>query len=112
MARLAEVLPAGTYRRVGGEPGKAMFGWITGQYGFDRYRSEPSDEGPRVLLTGEVKVIDAVTAEAAAVERVRDLVNAPAENMGPGQLQAEPQGLAKACRAEIRGTHGGRQRGV
>ena len=106
MARLAEVLPAGTYRRVGGEPGKAMFGWITGQYGFDRYRSEPSDEGPRVLLTGEVKVIDAVTAEAEAVERVRDLVNTPAEDMGPGQLEAEAEGLAKACRAEIRVTRG------
>ena len=106
MARLAEVLPAGTYRRVGGEPGKAMFGWITGQYGFDRYRSEPSDEGPRVLLTEEVRAIDTVTAEAEAVERVRDLVNTPAEDMGPGQLEAEAEGLAKACRAEIRVTRG------
>ena len=28
MAKLAEALPAGTYRRVGGEPGPAMFGWV------------------------------------------------------------------------------------
>jgi leucyl aminopeptidase len=106
MARLAEVLPAGTYRRIGGEPGPAMFGWITGQYAFDRYRSEPAEESPRVLLTGEVKAIGAATAVAEAVELVRDLVNTPAEDMGPGQLEAEAEGLAKACRADIRITRG------
>ncbi|HKT86599.1 MAG TPA: leucyl aminopeptidase family protein [Novosphingobium sp.] len=106
MAKLAEVLPAGTYRRAGGDPGRAMFGWITGQYSFERYRSEPSEEGPRILLTGEVKAIDAVTAEAEAVERVRDLVNTPAEDMGPGQLESEAEGLAKAGRAELRVTRG------
>ncbi|MCB2080394.1 MAG: leucyl aminopeptidase family protein, partial [Novosphingobium sp.] len=76
MARLAEVLPAGTYRREGGEPGPALFGWQTGQYRFSRYKSVKDNgeaEGPRVLLTGEAGAIDAVTAEARAVALVRDL---------------------------------------
>ncbi|CCA91525.1 M17 family metallopeptidase [Novosphingobium sp. PP1Y] len=101
LAKLADALPAGTYRCHGAEPGRAMFGWITGQYSFDRYRSDPSEEGPRVLLTAEAGKIDAITAEAEAVELVRDLVNTPAEDMGPGQLEAEAESLAKAYRAEI-----------
>ena len=106
MARLAEKLPAGTYRRVGGEPGAAMLGWIAGQYSFERYLSEPGDEGPRVLLSGEPKTIDAVTAEAEAVMLVRDLVNTPAEDMGPAQLETEAENLHKSYRAEIRITRG------
>ncbi len=96
MAKLAEVLPAGTYRRVGAEPGAALFGWVSGQYRFDRYRAEPSTEGPRVLLTSEVKAIDPALAQAAATNLVRDLVNTPAEDMGPAQLEAEAARLAKA----------------
>ena len=86
MAKLAEVLPAGTYRRAGGEPGPAMFGWASGQYRFDRYRAEPSSEGPRILLTKDVKAIDPTLAEVAATNLVRDLVNTPAEDMGPVTL--------------------------
>ncbi|MDE2595344.1 MAG: leucyl aminopeptidase family protein [Sphingomonadales bacterium] len=106
MAKLAEVLPAGIYRRAGGDPGKAMYGWVTGQYRFDRYRSEPSTEGPRVLLTTEVKAIDAVLAEAEANALVRDLVNTPAEDMGPAQLEHEAELLAKAYHAEFHVTRG------
>ncbi|MYL96311.1 leucyl aminopeptidase family protein [Novosphingobium sp. FGD1] len=106
MAKLAEKLPAGTYRRVGGEPGPAVLGWILGQYSFDRYLSEPEEEGPRILLSGEPATIDAFTAEAEAVMLVRDLVNTPAEDMGPGQLEAEAEALHKAYRAEIRVTRG------
>ena len=106
LARLAETLPAGTYRLANGQPGAAMLGWVLGQYSFERYRSEPSDDGPRILLTSEVRAIDAVLAEAEATELVRDLVNTPAEDIGPAQLEAEAESLAKAHRAEIRITRG------
>ena len=106
MAKLAEVLPAGTYRRVGGEPGPALFGWVSGQYRFDRYRAEPNEEGPRILLTKEVKAIDPVLAEAAATNLVRDLVNTPAEDMGPAQLEHEAALIAKAYKAELKITSG------
>ena len=106
MAQLAEKLPAGTYRRAGGEPGRAMFGWITGQYSFDRYLSEPGEEGPRVLLTGEPALIAPIVAEAEAVMLVRGLVNTPAEGMGPAQQEAEAEALHKTFRAEIRVTRG------
>ena len=106
MAKLAEVLPPGTYRRAGGEPGPALHGWVTGQYKFDRYRSDPGEDGPRVLLTKDVGAIDAALAEAAATALVRDLVNTPAEDMGPAQLEHEAQLIAKAHGAEFKVTHG------
>jgi leucyl aminopeptidase len=107
MARLAEVLPAGTYRRADGEPGPALHGWITGQYLFDRYKAEGPKEGPRVLLTSQIKAIDPAVAEAAATALVRDLVNTPAEDMGPAELEAEAEAIAKAHPgAELRVTRG------
>ena len=106
MARLAEVLPAGTYRRAGGDPGPALFGWVSGQYRFDRYRSEPATDAPRILLTTQVKAIDPALAEAAAVALVRDLVNTPAEDMGPAELEAQAATLAKAYKAELKVTSG------
>ncbi len=106
MAKLAEVLPAGTYRRVDGDPGKAAFGWVTGQYRFDRYRSDVPDDAPRILLSKQVKAIDAILAEAAATELVRDLVNTPAEDMGPAELEAVAAALAKAHRGELHVTKG------
>jgi leucyl aminopeptidase len=106
LGKLAEVLPAGTYRRVGGEPGPALYGWQSGQYRFDRYRSEPATTGPRVLLTKDVKAIEPALAEVAAVNLVRDLVNTPAEDMGPAQLEAAAEALAKAHKADFRVTQG------
>ena len=106
MAKLAEVLPPGTYRRAGAEPGPALFGWVSGQYRFDRYRSDPTPDGPRVLLTKDVKAIGPALAEAAAVALVRDLVNTPAEDMGPAQLEHEAQLIAKAHKAEFKVTSG------
>ena len=106
MAKLAEVLPAGTYRRFGGDAGPAMFGWVTGQYRFDRYRSEPASAGPRILLTSSVKAIGPALAEAEATAWVRDLVNTPAEDMGPAELEHAAEGLAKAYKAELKVTRG------
>ena len=96
MAKLAEALPAGTYRRAEGEPGPALHGWQLAQYRFDRYRKDDEPAGPRILLTRAVKAIEPALAEARAVCLVRDLVNTPAEDMGPAALEAEVEKLAKA----------------
>lgn len=101
LAKLADVLPGGTYRRAGAEPGKALHGWVTGQYRFDRYRKDAKDTEPRVLLTKDVARIEPALAEAAAVLMVRDLVNTPAEDMGPLQLEGEVRALAKCHHAEV-----------
>lgn len=101
LAKLADVLPGGTYRRAGAEPGKAMHGWVTGQYRFDRYRKDAKTGEPRILLTRDVARIGPALDEALAVNTVRDLVNTPAEDMGPAQLEAEARALAKTYHAEL-----------
>ncbi len=106
MAKLAEALPAGTYRLAEGEPGPALHGWQTAQYKFTRYREEKDAQGPRVLLTRDVKALEPALAEARAVALVRDLVNTPAEDMGPAELEAEAEKLAKAHGAKLSVTKG------
>ncbi|XUU59372.1 leucyl aminopeptidase family protein [Erythrobacter sp. HA6-11] len=101
LAKLAEVLPEGTYRLHDGDPGDAMLGWMTAQYRFTRYTEAKPDE-PRVLLSKQVKHIAAAQAEAAAELLVRDLVNTPAEDMGPAALEAEIEKLAKAHSAKLK----------
>jgi leucyl aminopeptidase len=106
LAKLADGLPAGIYRCVGGEPRAAMLGWVTAQYRFERYQSEPGGEGARVLLTGDPKAIPAVLAQADATALVRDMVNTPAEDMGPAQIEAQAEALAKTYGAQLRVTRG------
>lgn len=101
MAKLAEVLPAGTYRRADGQPGPAVHGWQLAQYRFTRYRDDEDATGPRILLTKDVKDIELAQSEARAVCKVRDLVNTPAEDMGPAALEAEAERLAKTHAASL-----------
>ncbi len=107
LARLAEALPAGNYRLADGQQaGAAMLGWIAGQYRFDRYRSAPKAEGPRVLLVREAKAMQAAIVAAEATMLVRDLVNTPAEDMGPAQLEDAVRALAKPFNADVKVTSG------
>ena len=106
MAKLAENLPEGTYRRAEGEPGPALHGWQTAQHIFDRYKKPERPTGPRVLLTRDVKAIDSAVAEAQAVCLVRDLVNTPAEDMGPAALEEQCEKLAKQHSAKLSVTKG------
>ncbi len=107
LAKLAEVLPAGTYRLIGEvKAARAFIGWALGQYRFDRYKSENGSEEARILLTREVKPIAAALGEASAVALVRDLVNTPAEHMGPADLEHEVERLGKAHRASVRVVRG------
>lgn len=106
LAKLSETLPEGTYRLAKHSTGPALYGWLTAQYRFTRYREEENPVGPRVLLTKEVKKIDRAVAEASADCLVRDLVNTPAEDMGPAALEAECEKLAKTHSAQLKVTKG------
>ncbi|WCT77913.1 leucyl aminopeptidase family protein [Novosphingobium humi] len=109
LGKLGDVLPGGFYRLVPAGPcsaGAAFIGWALGQYRYDRYRQDGNGEAPRILLTGEVKAIAPALAEVGAVALVRDLVNTPAEHLGPAELEHEAEMLAKAHRATIRVTRG------
>ncbi len=106
LAALAERLPEGTYRLVDHQPGAGAFGWITAHYSFTRYRKDENATGPRILLTQQVGRMPGLIAEAEADMLVRDLVNTPAEDMGPAALEAEFEKLAKTYGGELTTTKG------
>lgn len=108
LAKLPEVLPSGTYRIAGGDPGAAMFGWLTAQYIFDRYISEvpKKRKGERILLTGEPARIEDMVQQAEATCMVRDLVNTPGADMGPNRLEEAASDLAEKFGAKLTVTRG------
>jgi leucyl aminopeptidase len=101
LARAAESLPEGTYRVAGRGPGPAVLGWLLGQYRFERYRSEKKAAGPRILLTDEPARIGEAVLLAEATNLVRDLVNTPAGDLGPAELEAAALALADETGAKV-----------
>jgi leucyl aminopeptidase len=107
LAKLAESLPGGTYKLAGQEPGAAALGWMLAQHRFDRYRSKDEpDRGPRVLLTAEAAKIDSIVRLAEATALVRDLVDTPAGDLGPAELEQAVRVVASETGAQVRVTSG------
>jgi leucyl aminopeptidase len=107
LARLAETLPEGDYRLADGDPGKAALGWLLAQHRFRTYKSkEDSPHGPRVLVSGVAARIDETVRLAQATALVRDLVNTPAGDLGPAELEEAVRREAKAFHGEIKVTKG------
>ncbi|SMF73630.1 leucyl aminopeptidase family protein [Allosphingosinicella indica] len=106
LARAAEVLPEGTYRIAEASPGPAALGWLLGQYVFDRYKEKPSTKGPRVLLSDDPARIAEMVAIAEATFLVRDLVNTPAGDLGPVELETAARAVADRSKAQITVTMG------
>ena len=108
LAALAEKLPEGTYKLAEGEPGAAALGWLLAQHRFDAYRSkkDDNDRGPRILVTGEPAKVDETVRLAAATAQVRDLVNTPAADLGPAELEQAVAELGSRTGAQVRATSG------
>ena len=98
LALLPRALPAGRYHLA--EPGLALdataaaLSWQLGSYQFDRYKPRARPAAQLMLAPGAAAQRGLMLAEA--ITRVRDLVNTPAEHMGPEQLAEAAQALAKA----------------
>ncbi|MEM8951800.1 MAG: leucyl aminopeptidase family protein [Pseudomonadota bacterium] len=83
---------------------QAALGWALAGYRFDRYKK--SDAKTSRLLIGD----DHPSAEAGiladAIYLGRDLVNTPANDMGPDELEAAARNVAERFGAEIRTIEG------
>ena len=108
LARLAESLPEGTYKLAKDDPGKATLGWLLGQHRFDAYRSkkEDAERGPRALITGKAAKIGPAVRLAEATALVRDLVDTPAADLGPEELEQQVREVATEFGAQVRVTSG------
>lgn len=107
LASLPGSLPAGDYALTeipDGLNGETLaIGWADGAYRFTRYKA---GEKPRRLLLP--KSVDAaeVSRQAEAIDWLRDMVNTPPCDLGPAEIAAEAQALAKEFGAEIEITSG------
>jgi len=103
LAGLPGRLPERSYRLEGiGDPeaaGKAAFGWGLGTYEFARYKEKPKRFARLVWPAGADRA--AIARSVAATGLVRDLVNTPAEDLGPEELAEAAQALAKAHKADF-----------
>ncbi|MES2095768.1 MAG: leucyl aminopeptidase family protein [Pseudomonadota bacterium] len=106
VASRAEALPEGSYRLKHGDVGAAGLGWLLAQHKFDRYSKAEKSGGARVLLTSDPAGIDETVRLAEATALVRDLVNTGSSDMGPNELEAEAERLAKAFDGKVTVTRG------
>lgn len=105
-AALPERLPEGRYRidAVLEKDGAAdaAIGWALGCYRFERYKSKKkSDPWPGLVWPRNCDK-GAVRRTVDAIGLVRDLINTPAEDMGPAQLAAAARRVARTHKAKAR----------
>jgi leucyl aminopeptidase len=104
LAGLPEALPEGSYRLEaapdGADPTRLALGWALGTYAFTRYHRKPARAVRLVWPEGADR--GRVVRLAAAVFLARDLVNAPAGDLGPEELAAAAVQVAEAAGARHR----------
>ncbi|MCW1951357.1 MAG: leucyl aminopeptidase family protein [Octadecabacter sp.] len=97
LAAAAAKLPAGTYALdtmlTGPDLDEAALGLLLSLYKFDRYKAVPTKDLAFVAPAG----VDAKRIEALAAGEclTRDLINTPASDMGPDELEQAATSLAK-----------------
>ncbi len=101
VGKLPGALPAGRYRLEGSgfNVAEAALAWLLGSYRFTRYRAV----GPTLptLVAPEGVDVEAITRIAEAVALGRDLVNTPANDLGPAEIEAAIHTLAEAHGAAV-----------
>jgi len=107
LATVASGLPKGTYRLEGLPPDRAAqeaLGWLLAGYTFDRYREQSASKAALIAPDGvESSRLETIAAGEALT---RDLINTPAADMGPADLEAACMSLAKEFGAECAVTRG------
>lgn len=98
LAAFAEKLPAGIYRFVtlpeAVPSSLAVLSWALGGYRYKLSGKKEVRELPKLVLPEDVDG-DAVARMAGAVYFARDLINTPANHMGPAELAAAARKVAK-----------------
>tara|TARA_R110002094_G_scaffold100400_3_gene100525 strand:+ start:3074 stop:4456 length:1383 start_codon:yes stop_codon:yes gene_type:complete len=103
LAQAAAKLPKGDYRIAAGLPddqaANEALGWLLSSYRFDRYRTQ-SELVARLVAPDS---IDADQTEALVAGEIltRDLINTPASDMGPPNLEQAARDLANQHSASI-----------
>lgn len=78
---------------------KLALGWGLGAYQYDAFK-KPEREAATLIIPNE-QSLKTVQSQLQAIYLVRDLINTPAESMGPAELSFAAQALAKHYQAEF-----------
>jgi leucyl aminopeptidase len=112
LALFSERLPPGLYTLADVPPefggARAAYAWGIGTYAFNRYREQrksPRKEYPRLVMPPGVDG-EAISRIAEGVFLARDLINTPANDMGPAELEQAARALAGKHGAKIQSTVG------
>jgi len=111
VAGLIERLPARDFllaTPLAAEPGaQLLLGWLTGAYRLTRFKSNAA--APKTTGAARARLIppanldvQAVINQATASAWARDLINAPANELGPAELAEAARALAEEFSAEFR----------
>ncbi|MES2601139.1 MAG: leucyl aminopeptidase family protein [Pseudomonadota bacterium] len=92
--QLPGLLPAGTYSFANAphDTRLAALAFALGSYRFNRYRKNDAP-GARLIPPGDIDMAE-ITRMAEAAALARDLINTPANDMGPDELAQAAQALA------------------
>jgi len=82
------------------DPFELHYGWVLAGYRFARYQQAEGDATAR-LATGNAGLALRASRIASSIFLARDLVNTPANDMGPAELEAAIRGVAAEGGADI-----------
>jgi leucyl aminopeptidase len=104
---LPPVLPKGDYHLAWpvGDPELAAIAWALGHYSFHTYQASASAPPKRLRLPDGAD-LSAVVGIAAASWLGRDLINIPANDLGPAELESAVKAVAGQFGAEFRSVVG------
>jgi leucyl aminopeptidase len=104
---LPAALPPGDYRFVSPlpDPELAAVAFLAGSYRFTRYKTA-NGQKPKRLVLPEDADREEVLALAEALYFGRDLINTPANDLGPAELEAAARELANAFSGSVKVTEG------
>jgi leucyl aminopeptidase len=105
LGALPGVLPEGDYR-LAEPPADAeraelmVLGWLLGAYKFERYRTGKPAKPRRLQLPEHVER-ERIALMAESITLGRDLINTPANDLGPEELEAAARAVAEANDADV-----------
>lgn len=102
LAALPKALPKGRYVLEGEAEAaeeKWALGWLLGQHRFNRYKKD--EETKAVLCLSKKTNIKSVVEMAETIIMVRDMITAPAEDMGPAELSREIRKIGGEFQAKV-----------
>jgi leucyl aminopeptidase len=104
---LPGALPPGNYRFASKlpDPELATLAWLAGSYRFGRYKSENDAKPKRLVLPNGVDRAR-VQALAEALFLGRDLINIPANDLGPAELETAAREIGAEHGASVKVTEG------